>query len=271
MDWNAPSGVITLTTDFGLSQPFVGVMKGRIYDRYAGARIVDLTHGVLAHWPAEAGFWLVRSFGYFPPGTVHVAVVDPGVGTTRDIAVVLAGGHCFLAPDNGLLAPIVDAVPGARCWALDLGRLATFGIARPSATFHGRDIFAPVAALLASGQLAPQALGRPIDALVPSWVEPPVVAADAISGVVITVDHFGNLITNIEAAWLSGWVEPHVYAGSQVLALRRTYGDAQPGQALALVNSFGVVEIAVAERRADDLLGLSRGAPVVVRDAVRRS
>jgi hypothetical protein len=271
MDWNGPSGVITLTTDFGLSQPFVGVMKGRIYGRHPTARIVDLTHGVLAHWPAEAGFWLVRSYAYFPEGTVHVAVVDPGVGTTRDIAIVLAAGHCFLAPDNGLLAPIVDAVPGARCWALDAARLGALGITRPSATFHGRDIFAPVAALLASGQLAPDQLGAPLATLVPSWVDPPVVASDAISGVVITVDHFGNLITNIESAWLAGWVEPHVYAGSQVLALRRTYGDSLPGEALALVNSFGVVEIAVAERRADDLLGLSRGAPVVVRDAVRRS
>lgn len=271
MVWNQPSGVITLTTDFGLSQPFVGVMKGRIYSRFAAARIVDLTHGVLAHWPAEAGFWLARSFQYFPRGTVHVAVVDPGVGTTRDVAIVVAAGHCFLAPDNGLLAPIVDAVGDARCWALDAGLLGTLGIHRPSATFHGRDIFAPLAALLAAGEIAPQSLGPPLSALVPSWVDPPVVGGDAIAGVVMTVDHFGNLITNIEASGLAGWVEPHVYAGSQVLPLRRTYGDVLPGQPLALVNSFGVVEIAVAERRAEDALGLSRGAPVVVRDAVRRN
>ncbi len=271
MAWNQPSGVITLTTDFGLSQPFVGVMKGRIYSRFAAARIVDLTHGVLAHWPAEAGFWLARSFQDFPRGTVHVAVVDPGVGTTRDVAIVVAAGHCFLAPDNGLLAPIVEAVGDARCWALDAALLGTLGIHRPSATFHGRDIFAPLAALLAAGEIAPQSLGPPLSALVPSWVDPPVVAGDAITGIVMTVDHFGNLITNIEASGLAGWVEPHVYAGSQVLPLRRTYGDVLPGQPLALVNSFGVVEIAVAERRAEDALGLSRGAPVVVRDAVRRN
>jgi hypothetical protein len=270
MQWNRPSGVITLTTDFGLSQPFVGVMKGRIYDRFAAARIVDLTHGVLAHWPAEAGFWLAHAYSYFPSGTVHVAVVDPGVGTAREIAIVLAAGHCFLAPDNGLLAPIVDAVPGARCWALDPSRLGGLGINRPSATFHGRDIFAPLAALLAAGQILPDSLGRPLRSLVPSWVDPPVASGDSISGVVITVDHFGNLITNIEASGIAGWVEPHVYSGSQVLPLRRTYGDVRPGQSLALVNSFGVIEIAVAERRADDTLGLSRGAPVIVRDAVRR-
>jgi S-adenosyl-L-methionine hydrolase (adenosine-forming) len=271
MSFTQPSGVITLTTDFGLSQPFVGVMKGRIYSRFAAARIVDLTHGVLAHWPAEAGFWLARSFGYFSPGTVHVAVVDPGVGTQREIAIVTAAGHCFLAPDNGLLAPIVESVPDARCWALDASLLGSLGIHRPSATFHGRDIFAPLAALLAAGQITPAALGRPLASLVPSWVDPPVVGGDAISGVVMTVDHFGNLITNVEATWLAGWVEPHVYAGSQVLPLRRTYGDVMPGQALALVNSFGVVEIAVAERRAEEAMGLSRGAPVIVRDAVRRN
>src|SRR6478752_5478465 len=102
-----PSGVITITTDFGHQGPFVGVMKGRILTRFAEAKIVDLTHEIVVHWPAEAGFWLARSFEYFPAGTVHVAVVDPGVGTSRDIVAVSAEGHVFLAPDNGLLAPIV--------------------------------------------------------------------------------------------------------------------------------------------------------------------
>jgi S-adenosylmethionine hydrolase len=100
------SGVITITTDFGHQGPFVGVMKGVMLSRLPDARIVDLTHEIVVHWPAEAGFWLVRSFGYFPAGTVHVAVVDPGVGTSREIVAVTAKGHVFLAPDNGLLAPI---------------------------------------------------------------------------------------------------------------------------------------------------------------------
>ena len=102
-----PSGVITITSDFGHQGPFVGVMKGRILTRFAEAKIVDLTHEIVVHWPAEAGFWLARSFEYFPAGPVHVAVVDPGVGTSRDIVAVTARGHIFLAPDNGLLAPIV--------------------------------------------------------------------------------------------------------------------------------------------------------------------
>ncbi len=103
-----PCGVITLTTDFGHQDPFVGVMKGQVLRRFPAARLVDLTHEILVHWPAEAGFWLGRSFRYFPPGTVHVAVVDPGVGSSRDIALVEADSHLFLAPDNGLLAGVLE-------------------------------------------------------------------------------------------------------------------------------------------------------------------
>src|SRR5690606_37782272 len=100
-----PSGVITITTEFGHQGPFVGVMKGAILSRFPDARIIDLTREILVHLPAEAGFWLARAFAYFPPGTVHIAVVDPWVGTSRDIVAVAAAGHLFLAPDNGLLAP----------------------------------------------------------------------------------------------------------------------------------------------------------------------
>ena len=103
----SPCGVLTITTDFGHQGPFVATMKGRILTRLPTARIIDVTHEVPVYWPAEAGFWLARAFEYFPQGTVHIAVVDPGVGTNRDIIVVQADGHAFLAPDNGLLAPIV--------------------------------------------------------------------------------------------------------------------------------------------------------------------
>ena len=268
MTRSQPSGIITLTTDFGLRQPFVGVMKGRILDRFPAAQVIDLTHDILAHWPAEAGFWLVRSFEYFRRGTVHVAVVDPGVGTSRDIILVQAHGHLFLAPDNGLLAPVAETDPGARIHRLDLARSREFGIERTSATFHGRDIFAPLAALLAGGQIAPDDFGPRIESLTPAWVDPPTVTPGSVAGVVITVDHFGNLITNIESRTLAGWIDPLVYAGALTLPLRRTYGDVRPGEPLALVNSFGVVEIAVAERRAEEQLGLSRGAPVIVRDVI---
>jgi hypothetical protein len=261
-----PSGVVTITTDFGHKGPFVGVMKGVILTRFANARIVDLTHEILVHWPAEAGFWLTRSFGYFPRGTVHIAVVDPGVGTSRDIVAVMAAGHVFLAPDNGLLAPIVGRHPDAVMVRLEPGQLERFGVSHPSATFHGRDIFAPIAAELAAGRCVPADLGAQVSTLVPAWVEEPTVDAGGIKGLVIAIDHFGNLITNIDEALLAAFANPQVRAGNHVFALRRTYGDVQPGDYLALVNSFGVIEIARAEQSAADGLGLSRGAPVVVRE-----
>lgn len=266
-----PSGVITLTSDFGLRDPFVGVMKGRILTRHPQARIVDLTHEIVAHWPAEAGFWLARSFDYFPLGTVHVAVVDPGVGTARDILVVQSRGHVFLAPDNGLLAPVMTRDRHAVARRIDSAPLVALGLARPSATFHGRDIFAPLAAEIARGAIEPATMGPIASQIVPAWVDEPQRSVGRVSGVVITIDHFGNLFTNIDRAALEGLVDPLVVAGQLNLPLRRTYGEVRPGEPIALVNSFDVVEIAVAERRATDVLGLSRGAPVVVRDAVRRA
>ena len=164
------SGVITITTDFGHQGPFVGVMKGRILTRFPDARIIDLTHEIVVHWPAEAGFWLARAFPYFPAGSVHVAVVDPGVGTSRDIIIVSAAGHLFFAPDNGLLAPIVARHADATIVRLTPAALLRFGIEHASATFHGRDIFAPLAAELASGRCAATDLGERVTSLVPAWV-----------------------------------------------------------------------------------------------------
>jgi len=266
MNAPAPSGVITITTDFGHQGPFVGVMKGIILTRLRDARIIDLTHEIVVHWPAEAGFWLARAYGYFPRGTVHVAVVDPGVGTARNIVAVEAGGHLFIAPDNGLLAPVVSRVAGARVVRLSNAGLARLNVQRPSATFHGRDIFAPVAAELAAGRCRLEELGDPLATLVPSWVDEPAVELRSVSGVVISIDHFGNLITNIDAPLIERFRLPLVHAGNHSFPLLRTYGDARPGEYLALVNSFGVVEIARAENSAAEGLGLNRGAPVVVRD-----
>jgi S-adenosyl-L-methionine hydrolase (adenosine-forming) len=261
-----PSGLITLTTDFGHEGPFVGVMKGAIWGRFPEARVVDLTHEIVAHWPAEAGFWLSRAYRYFPRGSVHVAVVDPGVGTSRSNLVVEADGHLFLAPDNGLLAPVADRAGGARVVRMGAAELGRLGIHHPSATFHGRDVFAPVAAELAAGRVSAQQLGEATTTLVPSWVDEPRVEPRSVTGVVITMDHFGNLITNIDAALIERFRLPLVHAGNHHFDLLRTYGDTKPGQYLALVNSFGVIEIARAENSAAEGLGLSRGAPVIVRD-----
>jgi S-adenosyl-L-methionine hydrolase (adenosine-forming) len=261
-----PSGVITLTTDFGLRDPFVGVMKGRILARFPAASIVDLTHEVPAQAAEEAGFWLARSFEAFAPGTVHVAVVDPGVGTARAILCGEIAGHLLLAPDNGLLGafPAKGFEPAVR--ALTQAPLTALGIQAVSATFHGRDIFAPVAAELAAGRCAPADLG----ALVSEWErgrhEIPALRQGALRGAVVTIDRFGNLITNIEGAALGSVSRPQVRIGPHVAPLRRTYGEAQAGELLALVNAFGVLEVAIAQGSASEELGLGRGTPVEVRE-----
>jgi S-adenosylmethionine hydrolase len=259
-----PSGVITLTTDFGYRDPFVGVMKGQILMRNAEAMVIDLTHEIMVHWPAEAGFWLSRSYRYFPRGSVHLAVVDPGVGTQRDIVIVEADGHIFVAPDNGLLAPVLTQAAGARIHRLDLSHLSHMGISSPSATFHGRDIFAPLVAEIAAGRCRPASLGPEVHEIVPAWVDEPEMSAGTVSGVIITIDHFGNLITNIDAKAIKGLAQPVVRSGAHQFELRRTYGDMRPGEYLALINAFGVVEIARAEQSAAAGLGLGRGAPVTV-------
>jgi S-adenosylmethionine hydrolase len=265
-----PNGLITLTTDFGLQDPFVGIMKAVMLARFPAARIVDLTHGILPHWPAEAGFWLSKSISYFAPGTVHVAVVDPGVGTSRRILMVAAADQIFLAPDNGLLGPVLEQCAPQAVWELRPELQTSLFSARVSATFHGRDFFAPAAAAVAAGHVLPDQLGAKTASWVPSWIDEPEEEANKISGVVVTIDHFGNLICNISGPALRQMTDPHVLLAGRSLPLRRTYGDVPPGECLALINSFDALEIACSQGSAAVALGLERGAPVVVQDSVRR-
>ena len=263
----APCGVITITTDFGHQGPFVGVIKGCILTRFPEARLIDLTHEIVVHWPAEAGFWLARSFHYFPAGTVHMAVVDPGVGTSRHIVIARAEGHYFLAPDNGLLAPLIARARESFIVRLGAAQLARLGVHRPSATFHGRDIFAPVAAELAASRCRIEDLGEEVTSLVPSWVEEPTVESRSVSGVVITIDHFGNLITNIPASVLAALDGPAVVelAGRPGVPLVAAYADVAVGEPLAVVSSWGCIEIAVREGAAADVFAAGGGTRVSVR------
>ncbi len=260
-----PSGVITITTDFGHRGPFVGVMRGVIAGRHRDALVIDLSHDIPAHWPPEAGFWMSRAYRYFPSGSVHVGIVDPGVGTERNILIVESDGHLFIAPDNGLLGPLLGEAAVVR--RLDLDRAAALHLPPASATFHGRDIFAPVAAEIAAGRVAPESLGEPFTGWTPGWLDDPDVSAGRVSGVIVTVDAFGNLISNIDAALLEPFSEAEVRLAGHSFSLRSTYGRTQPGSYLALINSFGVLEIARAEGNAADALGTDRGAPVTVTEA----
>ena len=263
-----PSGVITITTDFGHKGPFSAVMKGVIITRFPAAKIIDLIHDIPAQWPPEAGFWVSRAYKYFPKGTVHLAIVDPGVGTERDILLVQHDRHYFMAPDNGLLAPILGLSDDTQVFKLDLSCFTRLGLEEPSATFHGRDIFAPIAADIASGRTNPVSVGTPAYEWIPGWIDDPEVSTGKVSGVIITVDTFGNLISNIDRALIDNFREPVAHIAGHQIQMLTTYGRARPGEYLALVNSFDVVEIARAEGNAAEGLGSERGAPIVITDGV---
>lgn len=256
--------VVTLTTDFGHKGPFVAVMKGVILTRAPNIHILDLTHEILAHWPVEAGFWLSRAYRYFPAGSVHVAVVDPGVGTDRNILAADFDGHVFLAPDNGLLPVVFETGRQVEIYRMSPEWHEKQDWPAPSQTFHGRDIFAPMAAEMAAGRLRPRDIGPAVDDIVPSLLDSAAVRDNEVRGTVVTIDQFGNLITNIESRLLPESKTISVRVAGLRLNLDQTYGNKQPGEFLALINSFGVIEVARAEGSAADGLGLGHGAPVTV-------
>jgi hypothetical protein len=264
MTVSKPSGVITLLTDFGLTDPFVGIMKGVVLERFGQARIVDLTHAIEAQAVDQAGFWLQRSFQWFPPGTVHVAVVDPGVGTAREALAVATSEYYFLAPDNGLLARVLAGDARAEVRRIDVAGLR---LSATSTTFHGRDVFAPVAALLAGGRVEFGSLGPVTQPRIRPEIPVVSLANGRVEGRVVAVDRFGNLITDIDENCLavgSGWT---VVIGDARVALRHTYADVALGAGTALINSFGCVEIAVRGGRAAEVFRASIGTPVVAETA----
>jgi S-adenosylmethionine hydrolase len=257
------NGLVTLTTDFGLREPFVGIMKGVMLAHAAHLRFIDMAHDVSAFQPVEAGFWLAGALRYFPAGTVHVAVVDPGVGTPRALLVALANEQAVLAPDNGLLAPLANRRKIDRIIRIDPSRLVQFGVSDVSATFHGRDVFAPLAAALAAGRCAPADLGSEVDTIDQSGWPAILPRADGgVSGVIVAVDRFGNLISNIEAATVVALANPTIQIAGLRLPLRRTYGDSAAGEYLGLINSFEVLEVARSRGSAAAGLNLAVGAPI---------
>jgi S-adenosylmethionine hydrolase len=164
---------------------------------------------------------------------------------------------------------MLDSAPDAHVFKLDLCCFERLGLHEPSATFHGRDIFAPIAADLASGRTTPVSIGIPTREWIPGWIDEPTVSAGKVTGVVITVDNFGNLISNIDRDLIEGFRDPVAHVAGHDIPMKATYGRAKPGEYLALINSFDVVEIAKAEDNAAEGLGTERGAPIVILDGVR--
>jgi hypothetical protein len=240
-------------------------MKGVILGIAPKATIVDLTHEVPPQ-DVRAGSYLLRTaLAHFPPGTVHVAVVDPGVGTERRPLLVETAAAFFVAPDNGLLSLAVTATEVIRVRDVSRSRYLRRPISR---TFHGRDVFAPVAAHLAAGA-DPESLGRPVRGMIRLRPRAARRRRGALVGHVIWVDRFGNLITDIarddlvSAGGFCGRGLSVTIAGCAV-PLRRSYASVRAGRALALVNSADLIEIAVNQGSAAAALGVERGAPVVV-------
>jgi S-adenosylmethionine hydrolase len=252
--------LVTLTTDFGTIDPFVGIMKGVIATRAPGVQVVDVSHGVPAENVLAGALVLKAATPYFPRGTVHVAVVDPGVGTERSAICIETADACFVGPDNGLLTL---AAPRDRVIRVSEITNERYMLSPISHTFHGRDVFAPAAAALATG-IPPTSLGPEQTEIDYLDLPTPVPDGKAVRGQVIYADVFGNLATNIEATMLPPSIDHIEIAGRSIRHFVPTYGAVGPGELLALVNSWGLVEIAQREGDARELLGASVGATVTV-------
>ena|SRR5438876_10034031 len=240
--------MIVLFTDFGLEGPYTGQVKAVLHRTAPGVPLIDLFADAPAGQPKPAAYLLAAYATWFPPGTVVLAVVDPGVGSARSALIVKAEARWYVGPDNGLFELVARRAPAARSWEIRW---------RPemlSASFHGRDLFAPVAGQLARGELPSDeqraaAIGRRLD-----WPDDlPEIAY---------IDRFGNAMTGFRAAVVAK--DARLSAGGRVLGRARTFADAPPGQPFWYENSNGLVEIAVNAARADAVLGLTIGSPIEI-------
>jgi len=260
--YNGTMQVVTLTTDFGLRDGYAGVMKGVIMSRAPGTAVVDLTHDISPGDVRTAAFVLMSSFPYFPSGTVHMAVVDPGVGSSRAAVAIKARGHYFVGPDNGVLSWAVGERPDA---AVEI-RNPALRLSPVSRTFHGRDIFAPAAAALAAGM--------PLNRLGPRRKEIKAIPFPKVKwgrgetrGEVLATDRFGNAVTNIferGARARLGTRRLAARVGDRRMPVLEAYSSARPRSPLGIFGSSGFLEISVRDASAAEELGLAPGSRVIL-------
>jgi S-adenosyl-L-methionine hydrolase (adenosine-forming) len=259
--------VITLTTDFGLNDHFVGAMKGVILAIVPEAAIVDISHAVQAFDVLDGAIAISQAYSYFPTGTVHVVVVDPGVGTTRRPIIASSDGYHFVAPDNGVLSMVY-----AKEERMHVRHVTSDHYFRQpvSSTFHGRDVFAPVAAYLAK-QVDSHKFGEEIEDYVRFAAPRPKPAGEnRIRAVVLKVDRFGNLITNVTSQDVPALFsdEPGkfkiVVGSKEVTEMRTSYADGAPGQVFGILGSMGYLEIAANRAPATQITGANKGTEVSI-------
>lgn len=260
--------LVTLLTDFGLSDVYVGVMKGVIAQINPQIQAIDLTHAIPPQDIAAARFHLMNAYPYFPKETVHIAVVDPGVGSQRrSIAVQLKSGY-VVAPDNGLVSGIIHEAVAA----VELNHSQYWRSQTPSATFHGRDIFAPVGAHLANG-VPLRTLGTEIDldSIVRLPIPDVIETATELRGVIQAIDHFGNLITNIPGEKVRATFDTrdrdriwNIRVNQTLYSGKRTYADAVIGEIIGLIGSHGWIELAMNRGNAQSFLKLKVGDAIAV-------
>jgi hypothetical protein len=260
--------LISLTTDFGIQDGYVGVLKAVIYGIAPDVRIIDISHMVSPQNVLQGGMTAIGHIGYFPENSIHIIVVDPGVGTARRPMAAKIGTQYFVAPDNGLLTPMIE-LARQKSLSMEFVHLENpeYWLDRISHTFHARDIFSPVAAYLAIG-VPLNKLGTPMDDPVVLPLPSPRIAQDHVLGEVIYIDHYGNLASNISQADMSnldssGSLEV-IIAGQSIRGLSRTFGDGESGSLIALLDEEGTLGICVVNGSASELLSANVGEKIKV-------
>jgi S-adenosyl-L-methionine hydrolase (adenosine-forming) len=259
--------IVTLTTDFGLNDHFVGAMKGVILDIVPEAAIVDISHAVQAYDVLDGALAIAQAYSYFPAGTVHMVVVDPGVGTTRRPILASSDGYHFVAPDNGVLSMVY-----AREERIHVRHITSDHYFRQpmSNTFHGRDVFAPVAAYLAK-MVDSHKFGDEIEDYVKFAAPKPKAAGEnRMRGVVLKVDRFGNLVTNVTPADVPALFAAKppafkiVVGSREITEIHSTYAEGSPGEVFGILGSMGYLEIAANRGAAAQITGAGKGAEVSI-------
>ncbi len=255
-----PNGIITLLTDFGQIDGFVGTMKGVILSINPKATIIDISHEVPAQDIEAGAFILNYCYRHFPVGTIHVAVVDPGVGTTRKILAVQSEKYFFIAPDNQVLKYIFHK--GETLTVVEVLNKQFF-LKEISQTFHGRDIFAPIAAHL-SNRVGIERLGIETKNYDRGYVDQPIQIGSSITGKIIYCDKFGNMISNLHGELVNKPISRVQIGSTMINQLSKSYTEAPVGQPLAIIGSSGYLEIAIRNGNAKRQLSLNRGEKIIV-------